>query len=111
MMRAAGGGLRLGICPFDAPDQDLIDRYVEEDAQRVQVVDGGKALSGLPFVNRAGFLESESFLQVLDGQSSLFAKADDVLSGCCDVDRRADHDALPGGADRLRARAPACLHL
>lgn len=86
-MRAAGDGLRLNgdiVCTHD----DAVHGNVEQDAQGVEVVDGGKRLSGLPLVDRAGLQESEPVLQILYGQSSLFAQAGDVLSGCHRVNRR-----------------------
>lgn len=87
-MRAASGCLRLMGNMIYCSNQYVIDGDVEQDAQCVEVVDGGKALSGLPLVDGAGFFKSKPVLKVLYRQSFLLAKSNDVLSGCLKVYRR-----------------------
>lgn len=88
IMRAAGGCLRLGGSSVYRTDQDLIHGDAEQDAQRVEVVDGGEGLPSLSFVDGAGRFKSKPVLQVSDAQASLLAKPCDVLSGRRSVDRR-----------------------
>lgn len=67
-------------------DDDVVHGDAQQDAQREKVVEGGKRLSLLPFVDGARFFKTEPALQVADSESPFFSQAKDVLSGGNGID-------------------------
>ena len=67
-------------------DDDVVHGDAQQDAQREKVVEGGKRLSLLPFVDGARFFKTEPALQVADGEPPFNSQAKDVLSGGNGID-------------------------
>ena len=67
-------------------DQDVLQRSIQQLAQRIEVIYRGQMLAAQPFVDGPGRLEAEEGLQRADGNMVLFQQLVDVLSGRVDVD-------------------------
>ena len=63
-------------------NQNVLHRYIQQDAQGVEVIDGRQAHAALPAVNGLRCFKPEIGLKVADGQTPFLPKTKDIRAGC-----------------------------
>ena len=93
MNRAAGCILLPDFCDVRlCRNQYLLHGNLQQRAEGVEIVHGGKACSLLPFVDGLWCVEAEEGLHVPHAHTARIAQAEDVFSGGNGVDDRKGPD-------------------